>query len=485
MSKAILQLNDLNLVWQSEHGQYANSIGVAHISDQGIVCGIDAWNKLWLEPQHCYTQYWQQFNQNSLSPAKPGIRHNADLVFHQLQQINAQYNTSLSEQPLIGENQLLISPPSHFRQSELELLLAVGQSLQLPVCSFIDPAVMAVASSAINDSSSVNRVLYIDMQLHQSVITEVLSLEGRWVKGSVIPLGDCGLLQLLNTSAHYLAELFIREHRFDPLKLAVTSQFLYQTVFDRLLFSTSDFPLELESKDGRLNCTISLVEWRKMLSTRLASLLDTVREQLDDSSTVCLLDNYRWLANHLDDSKAPIKIKDEDISAKLFQLWPVNEVEGLVYIDSLERKDVRREIDDWQTNHSGIDVVKGADKRSVPVDISSQSASHVLFNDCAYPLKNGLWLTYINNELQIYCQSVPRPVLIIEPGEQGLTTLWDMKNAEGHINDGKYTEGKKQDLAAIPGEDFEVFGQQLRFISVKNIEPNEQLSETTSLDDAS
>ena len=140
---------------------------------------------------------------------------------------------------------------------------------------------------------------YIDMQLHQTQLVEVVALDGLWRRGAVIPLGDCGLLALLNSAAHFLADRFIDQHRFDPLKLASSAQSLYTLIATSLLDREGDFTVELESTEGRLNCTIDANSWQQMLCRRLDSLLQSVHREFA-RDTLCLHGNSQWLQRLFD-----------------------------------------------------------------------------------------------------------------------------------------------------------------------------------------
>lgn len=429
MTKALLQLNDLNLCWHPEGGLPTRAVGVAHCGTGGIVCGNDAWGKLWVEPQHCYTQYWQQFGQSALLPPIPSVRHHADLVFHQLQQLQSE-NAAV--------DQLLVAPPSHFGDDDLQLLLAIGQSLNLPFCGFIDPSVAAIASSGRFLSPQVKKSLYVDMQLHQTLVVEVHRRGGRWVKGAATTLSDCGLMQILNSAAHYLADICVNEHRIDPLKIASTAQSLYTSIYNQHLFSETDFPVEFEAGNSRLTCTVSGNIWQKMLRDRLTPLLNAVNVGADQYSVVFLQHNSRWLSHILDLTQPVHVVKDEDVSTHLFRYWSDIVSGELLHIDAL---------DDFsgETEHPKL-------AQSNVVDLSlTPLANHLLVNNTAYSLQSGVWINDEDNGLKVSYQPIENALLELSLDQRELKARW---------------RNEAKAISAKMGETFVLNNQRLTFIDV-------------------
>jgi len=434
MANALLCLNDINLRWLSQCGVETAAVGAAYHRGQGVDCGARAWSSLWLEPQHCYSQYWQQFNQNALAPQKLGVRHHADLVFHQLQQLQRMHLSRLAEHSETADEQLLICPPSHFRDQELALLLAVTQSLQLPVANFVDTAVAAVAAA---DTGTTQRLIYVDMQLHQTQLIEIVARDGHWFRGIVTPLGDCGLLALLNSAAHFLADRFIDEHRFDPLKQATSSQYLYDLIATELLYRGGDFSLELESRDGRLNCTIDGHSWRQVLVARLDTLLQSVGRGLGQDA-ICLHSNSQWLQSLFDQAAPLLTVTDQQISENLFQHWPSAAATGPVLIDALQRRQVSQP--------------KASSK--------PQPASHLLFDNIAYALGDGLWFTLEGQDLLIHHQCPSEPLLALTIEQHKARLCWHPSYAQS------LGLAQEQLLAASPGTTITVHQQQLTLIAL-------------------
>ncbi|MFT5579674.1 MAG: hypothetical protein ACI9WS_002434 [Paraglaciecola psychrophila] len=394
MARALLNLNDLKLSWQSDSGVEAHTeteaVGVAYHHGETLECGARGWSSLWLEPQHCYSQYWQRFNQHALQPQRPGVRHHGDLVFHQLQQLQQQHGSTLADSGSAADTELIICPPSHFRESELALLLAVAQSLQLPVVNFVDSAVAAAAAV---DSGARERLLYIDMQLHQTQLVELVALDGLWRRGAVTPLGDCGLLALLNTAAHFLADRFIDQHRFDPLKLAANAQYLYALIATSLLHHSADFTVELDTSEGRLSFTIDAASWQQMLARRLHSLLHSVQQQLGQGA-ICLHHNSEWLQGLFSSSTPQHRASDRQIAEHLFQHWPALATSGPVFIDALGRL----------SSKAAVAAAHSAPHRA------DQPATHIVFDNIAYALAEGLWFSGGEQDLHIHQQAPNEPL---------------------------------------------------------------------------
>ena len=62
MSLAIVELNDQNLLIQTDQGLFHCEPGFAQLHSTGIETGERARAAAWQQPQHSYNQYWRQLN---------------------------------------------------------------------------------------------------------------------------------------------------------------------------------------------------------------------------------------------------------------------------------------------------------------------------------------------------------------------------------------------------------------------------------------
>ena len=82
MTVAVLELNDQNLIIQTEDGTQHTEPGFAQLTANGIETGDSARAVAWQQPQHSYNQYWRQFNQLALPSKQRWARHHADIAWH-------------------------------------------------------------------------------------------------------------------------------------------------------------------------------------------------------------------------------------------------------------------------------------------------------------------------------------------------------------------------------------------------------------------
>ena len=110
MSLAIVELNDQNLLIQTERGLLHCEPGFAQLHSVGIETGERARATAWQQPQHSYNQYWRQLNQLPLPSKQKWARHHGDIAFAQLKQLV--HDSQLVVLPNLQRGETL-SPASH------------------------------------------------------------------------------------------------------------------------------------------------------------------------------------------------------------------------------------------------------------------------------------------------------------------------------------------------------------------------------------
>ena len=140
MTVAVLELNDQNLIIQTEDGTQHTEPGFAQLTANGIETGDSARAVAWQQPQHSYNQYWRQFNQLALPSKQRWARHHADIAFAQIKQLVAAVGSP---------EQLILSVPGSFSDEQLSLLLGLASAVPVEIVAVIDSA---LASSAEQDS---------------------------------------------------------------------------------------------------------------------------------------------------------------------------------------------------------------------------------------------------------------------------------------------------------------------------------------------
>jgi FHA domain len=198
----------------------ADAPGVALLEDQGTATGLEAAPRLRLNPLLAHTNFWRGLSTDPLVRPSRHAGSTADLAFAQAHTI---LTTLKAEEPSV-----LLAVPAGYSREQLGLLLGVVNETGVTVAGLVDAA---LAACSLDPSSA--RVLHLDVELHQAILTvlEYAGGERAGLKRSryeIVPRQ--GLLDLQQTWLQYLAETFVRKTRFDPLHDATNEQRLYDQV---------------------------------------------------------------------------------------------------------------------------------------------------------------------------------------------------------------------------------------------------------------
>jgi hypothetical protein len=121
--------------------------------------------------------------------------------------------------------------------------------------------------------------VFMDFQLHQTVLTRAVRHEGEIVREKVVSVPGAGLLALQDTWANTIADAFIKQSRFDPLHNADTEQYLYIELHNWLsrLSSEQEILLEINNRGSIHQANLSL----KNIEQRAQNIYKRVAQELD------------------------------------------------------------------------------------------------------------------------------------------------------------------------------------------------------------
>lgn len=258
MTIAALELNDQSLLIQAEDGLLYAEPGFARLTHSGIVSGEEARAVAWREPQHVYNQYWCHLNQSPLAGRHRFARHHADIAFAQLRKL---WEHAGSPESLIA------LAPGSFSHAQLSLLLGMIAALPSRTCAVIDSA-LAACVDAHGDT------LYVDLQLHESVLTVCRPQGGsiRIVGQEIFP--GLGMVQIQNSVARHISDLVIGSYRFDPLHSSATEQAIFDQIphwLTRLRWEPT-VSTTLVADHRELPCMLHRDAIRTLIGERLASV---------------------------------------------------------------------------------------------------------------------------------------------------------------------------------------------------------------------
>jgi len=218
---AILHINDNNLIIH-QGDKVSRSQGYAWLNNDQVYFDLDQQNNAVahcrLEPQQINSLYWQQCAQTAIASNDSGMRHAADLIWKHLSELKTQQ--SLDYVSLIV--------PSHYQANNLQLLLGVARSCGLKVDALVNKAAVALHSQLVTPGT----YLHVDVQLHQTVCSEVIADNDSIKLGAIEVLHEVGLQAMQDALLKEIQQRFILSDRFDPLHYAETEQQLFDQLAD-------------------------------------------------------------------------------------------------------------------------------------------------------------------------------------------------------------------------------------------------------------
>ena len=261
MRTAVIEFNDQALLIKTEEGELFSEPGFALHTEQGIITGQAARQEAWLQPQNSYRDFWRQLNQAQLPEDQRWARHHADIAFAQLRSLHSKAG---------APEQLLLSVPGTFDDQQLSLLLGLINALEAKIIAIVDSSL----ADCLALKSSESETLHIDLQLHQTVVSQV-NIENRNLSvraHQIIP--DIGANLLYNSLANYIRDLAIDTHRYDPLHTSEGEQAIYDQLPNLIprLGSVMECDLSIASPRGDLQLLLRKKEIESLLENRLDSL---------------------------------------------------------------------------------------------------------------------------------------------------------------------------------------------------------------------
>lgn len=442
---AILYINDNNLLLQ--HGDaISRSQGYAWLKNGEVFFDFDETNNAVaacrLEPQQINSRYWQQCEQTAIANNESGMRHAADLVWRHLTELRAVH----------GFDDVVFVVPSHYQAANLQLLLGIASAVGLTVVGLINKAVFAAYQTASQTH------LHIDVQLHQTVCSEVLLENDGWSLGKVEILHEIGLQNMQDALLRAIQQRFVHSDRFDPLHYAETEQQL----FDQLA-SLSDLVHQqgkanvLVEHLGRQHATsIDIKQWlaalddyakqlkdvqieqvirhrrydfngfaalrfsgedRSMLTTAPIEL-STLNELMHDGEGVELI--YRTQLPYLSFDSAMVAAEDSPNSRKSVTKSKEQSTEA----NATSQDESQRSVGDAYKNNSN--------KRDSIANAAEGAATHLLYQGRAVPIEHAQ-LSFSNNLMVLQRSQKANVASMLESGQ--LFIMSDAQRRTLQIND--------------------------------------------------
>ena len=392
MSLAVIEINDQHLLIQTDQGLLYGEPGFAHLTKTGIATGDTARTSAWQQPQHSYNQYWRQLNQQPLPSPQQWARHHADIAFAQLKQL---LDAGGSPETII------LAVPATVSDEQLSLLLGLASAIPVQVKAVIDSALAICAQHT-------ESTLLVDMQLHQIQVSLIDCSAGISSLSQQETLPDIGIMQLYNAVARHISDRLVADYRYDPLHSSETEQALYDQLPDWLmqLAQQDKLSINLPSPQGDLKLLLQRHTIAEIFAQRLSGLIALIQKHQD--ATLCFSHGARLLPMFLS------LFADASISPESIGLENCHRLQQTLSDQPLQR-------------------IQQIQLSKTPVTSStktSRRATHVLYDNKAYPLHQPLSIDRENKRLRLANKHDTEAALVIVMENQKLKIVHQHQDLE-------------------------------------------------------
>jgi len=235
---AVLDLHDTALkIWRGDTD--VESPGYAWFDGKQLRFGIAALRTQRRTPREVNTRFWSQLGTTPLAPPLGKARHTADLAHEHLQTLYEAANRPDS---------VLLAVPGSFTREQLSLLLGIVEHLPFSIDGLVHRSALLASASGMGQG------LHVELQLHQTLVTQFRVVDGHVEATLSQALPGEGLLALQDRLANSIAGAFVDQTRFDPLRSADGEQTLYDQlpVFLATLKARGEAHMSINGYDVRV-----------------------------------------------------------------------------------------------------------------------------------------------------------------------------------------------------------------------------------------
>jgi hypothetical protein len=278
-----IELHDHNIRISSPQGLLGESPGFANTFEKPPVFGADALGLTRLHPQQSFNQFWFQLGLDPLVNKNKLFRHQADLAFGHLEDITRTFNL---------DGDAIFAVPSHYNTNQLATLLGLVKHCSIEATGLVDLALLAMAGLHEHQHA-----LFMDMQLHQTVLTLVTKEQGEIIREKVLPVPGTGLLALHDAWANTITDAFIKQSRFDPLHNADTEQYIYSELESWLksVAANKEILIEINNKGTIYQASLTLKNFEQRAQAIFKRIAQEIESIAAKTTPVYLLERLFFL----------------------------------------------------------------------------------------------------------------------------------------------------------------------------------------------
>ena len=369
MTTALLEINDFSIKASTSDNNTYNECGFAHVTDSGIITGDKGFEAFWRHPEKCSNNYWLFLDQQPLKTNWKWARHNADLAY-------AQLDSTLKS---IGSpDEVVLCVSNTISVEQLSLLAGLLKALNISIKRIVD--LNLFAGLAMRQSAWL-----IDMQLHQATLTlveksisddqEIFSIK----ESETLP--NFGFMHICNTIARDISKKLINNSRFDPMHNSGSAQDLYNQIKSNIneFEENNELNFQIKSPSGIVNITISPSELKNLFKKELSKIN---RKVVNSGDMFSLKDSAHMLEKLLDTSGNYLGLAPS---------YDINAIEKLLNTSQFDKNKLVK-----------INAIKLAKaEKSLPKTRTNHTATHLLYDNHAWDIRNEKSIQYNNQGLQI------------------------------------------------------------------------------------
>lgn len=428
MSLAVLELNDQALLIHTEQGQSISEPGFAQLTSKGIETGEAARSIAWRSPQSSFNQYWRQLNQLPLPSNQRWARHNADIAFAQIEQL---LNATAAPEKLI------LSVPGSFSDEQMSLVTGLIDASSSQLYAVIDSALAAGLDCQ-------NQTWIVELQLHQTVVS-LIQPQDKGTQGSIevvqqelIP--DLGIMTIYNSVARHISNSLVTDYRYDPLHNSEGEQTIYDQIPTWLSTLTvkPEVTISISSPKGELPLVLRKHKIEELIEGRLAKLTE-ILESTEKNDVV--FTHSGAIIGRLVSRFATARLLSADQGCRncfSVQQEIALESEQLHRIRSLKTGLLSDKITINQTHQSGY-------------------ATHLLYNNQAWPLATAISIYLKNDQLSFKSGADKDATLALMITDSELGVLYQQPGNEVLLP-----------KSSQPGGSIVIAGHKVKLIEVNN-----------------
>ncbi|MCS5571201.1 MAG: hypothetical protein NZ768_12845 [Pseudomonadales bacterium] len=266
-----LELNDTEISLAQGLDVVYRQPGVAVVLDDRVSFGDAALEQTRLHPRQAQTQYWYQLSADPIAVGGRTIKNHADLVYQHLLEIKRLGN-------LPDNEPVFVAVPSNTSPEQLSLLLGIANEASIQISALADLAVATASTLA-----RPGHCTFLDNGFHRTILTR-LETNGSVSRTSYSEAAETGFQALVEGWIDAVADLFVQETRFDPLRIADTEQQLFSHVLKNVASCVDEFLVEVSHAGESRRVAVT----RSLLATKSSQRLDALLQQIGDPTTIVL-----------------------------------------------------------------------------------------------------------------------------------------------------------------------------------------------------